>query len=69
MNKAFVEITYSSDAASFAGYCPGLTMHAEVVEVEAENEYDALKKSKEKFKSRDSHGMTCVRSVRFLRWV
>lgn len=66
---AFVEISYSSDAASFGGFAQGRTMHADVIEVESENESEARKKATEKFKSLDTCGMTTVRGCRFLRWL
>lgn len=69
MNKAFIEITYSSDAASFSGFAMGPTMHADVYEVEAENESDARKIAAEKFKKWDEQGMTLLRGCRFIRWV
>lgn len=69
MNKAFVEITYSSDAASFGGFATEPTMHAEIYEVDAESISHACYKSKEKFKELNKHGMCTLRGCKFLRWV
>lgn len=67
MKTAFVEIKYSSDATSFGGLASGPTMHADVIEIEAENEIDAIKKAIDKFKAWDICGMCSIRSYRFLR--
>lgn len=69
MNRAFVEIVYSNDAASFGGFATGLTMHAEIYEVEAKNEGDARKKATDKFKEWNNCGMCTLRRCEFKRWV
>ena len=65
MKTAFVEITYDSDGASMAGASCGTLRRAEVVEVDAEDVSEAIKKAKEKF---NCGYYDTVRGVNFLRW-